>query len=130
NVTPAMQVKSAARMIDGRIVIAGASGNSTGVVRLINAPVQVGLYPWVESAAESASKPKDGAIIIARDGVYNFPTRVWFTLGGNATPLADYAGDFAIVQSSPAQGYVDIPARQSFVLVPIVAANNNVLEPT
>jgi uncharacterized delta-60 repeat protein len=126
----AIGANAAARMTDGRVVIAGVSGSSTALVRLVNAPTQVGIYPWVEGAGESADKPKSGAIIVGRDGVYNFPTRVWFTIGGNATPLADYGGDFALVQTSPAQGYVDIPAHQSFVLVPITVRDDDALEPT
>jgi uncharacterized delta-60 repeat protein len=124
-------VTSAARMTDGRLVIAGRSaGEQSGVARLINAPVQVGVYPWVESATESATNAKTGYIIVAREAVYNFPTRVWFTLGGNATPLADYGGDFAFIPGSPSLGYVDIPAHQSFTLVPITTVNNDALEPT
>jgi hypothetical protein len=55
---------------------------------------------------------------------------VWFTLGGTATPLEDYGGDFALVMSSPRRGYVDIPAHRSFVVVPITVRDNNELEPT
>ena len=123
-----IQVKAAARGADGRIVIAGGSGASAGLVRLINAPVQVGLWPWVEGATEGGTK--NGALFIGRDGVYKFPTRVWFTIGGNATPLSDYGGDFALVNTIPYQGYVDIPAHRSFVVLPITIRNDSVLEPT
>jgi hypothetical protein len=124
----AVQVKAAARMADGRLVIAGGSGASAGRVRLINAPVQVGLYPWVEGATEGGTK--NGALFIGRDGGYKFSTRVWFTIGGNATPLADYGGDFALINTIPYQGYVDIPANRSFVVLPITIRNDTTLEPT
>ena len=112
-------------MTDGRVVIAGALGTRPHSCGWSTPPTQVGIYPWVEGAGESTGKPKSGAIIVG-DGVYNFPMRVWFTIGGNATPLSDYGGDFAIVQTSPTQGYVDIPARESFVLVPITVTDDDV----
>jgi uncharacterized delta-60 repeat protein len=142
-------VRSAQRMVDGRVVIAGPSGGQTGVMRLLHPPAQVNLFNWRQNAAESAGAAKNGSVIVTRDAVYDFPTRVLVNVGGSAAAFSDYTSGFVMPRkaniggailhrfgpapigspSQPGQAYIDIPAHQSFVEVPINVINDTTVEP-
>jgi uncharacterized delta-60 repeat protein len=96
-----------ARAPEGKAVITGTHGKT---IRIMETIPQVNLAGWDRRAAEAGAD--GGSFILTRDGVYNFPTRVYITRAGTATPGSDYAGTIA------GQGsYIDIPAGESFVLV-------------
>jgi uncharacterized delta-60 repeat protein len=128
---------------DGKVVI---SGGRT-IVRFVQSTPRVD----VNSAALAFELPGgDGIFQITRDAAYNYPTRVFYQVGGTATPGADYTGPLTS-QSPNTQGQVirfgtgsvivngtfelafrsiEIPAGQTSVLLPVNVVNDSRLEPS
>jgi hypothetical protein len=104
-----------ARAPEGKAVITGRSGKT---IRIMETIPQVNLAAWDRRAAEAGADP--GSFVVTRDGVYDFATRVYVTRGGTATAGLDYSGVDG--------GYIDIPAGESFVLVPITPIDDAIAE--
>jgi uncharacterized delta-60 repeat protein len=113
---------------DGRFVAAGTpepgfnpAQNDFVVARYFDVAPTVSIFAVDSTAVENAND--SASFIVARDQYLPFATRVYFTVGGTATPpggsklTADYAG----ISREPGTGrwYVDIPAGQNFVVVTI-----------
>ena len=127
---------------DGKILAFGRSGS---MARYISAVPKVGVFSLDNSAREGASDHQAN-FIVTRDAVYSFNTRVFFDLSGNATFDADYGTSLTLVESSKTtstlssavsgpttfgrRAFIDIPAGQSFVVVPINVINDTASEGT
>jgi uncharacterized delta-60 repeat protein len=111
---------------DGKLLAFGRSGS---VARYIFATPKVNIFSIDNTGSEQG--PDDASFIVTRDAVYDFTTRVFFDLSGTATFGADYSSTLKLVSSTIGGGgvtrglisrrraFVDIPAGQSFVEVPI-----------
>jgi uncharacterized delta-60 repeat protein len=130
---------------DGRIVLAGGTGFTTA--RFYQAVPEVNIINGDRDATEQPGN--NGSLVIMRDSDYDFPTRVYLDFSGNATFNQDYTSTLTRVQPivsggrvalrlNPGnivgglfqnQAYIDIPAGQMFVTVPIDAVNDSILEP-
>jgi uncharacterized delta-60 repeat protein len=113
---------------DGRFVAAGTpepgflpAHNDFVVARYFDVAPTVSVFAVDTTATENANDP--ASFIVTRDQYLPFATRVYFTVGGTATPpggsklTADYTG----ISREPGTGrwYVDIPAGQNFAVVTI-----------
>ena len=134
---------SASLTQDGKVVVAA----SRTVLRFVQSVPKVNVI----SAAQAFEQPGgDGIFQITRDAAYNYPTRVFYQVGGTASPGADYTGLLA-PQSSRSQGGVVqlpggrlvnvggpvltqtirsivIPAGQTSVLIPVNVVNDSAPE--
>jgi uncharacterized delta-60 repeat protein len=128
---------------DGNMVFAYTGfGISSGVARFTQA-VPLVLAQFDDFVATEGSDPA-ASIVFGRDGRYDFPTRVYFNIRGTATYGKDYKSTFSVTGGTvgtsaalvgtgfdpPLQGFVDIPAFQLSVTVPITIVDDNLTEPT
>lgn len=127
---------------DGKIVATGASGSKVMASRYLPTAPKVGLTSSHTTTDEGRT---DASFTFYRDQVLGFPTRVYYSIAGTATLGADYSGP--TLTQPPAQSagfvvggvvpgtvfnsiaYVDIPAGQSQVIVPIRAVFDGKAEP-
>jgi hypothetical protein len=106
----------------------------------------VNVFSLDPSGAEGGNNP--ASLIFTRDLRLSFPTRVFYSLGGTATLDADYKGPKVLqpaatggalvggltltpvggIPGAPV-GFVDIPANQTTVTVPIHVLDDRSLEP-
>jgi uncharacterized delta-60 repeat protein len=133
-----------ATLINDRILAIGSKGDTA---RYISAEPKVGISTIDSSAREGGAN--DASFIVTRDKIFSFPTRVYFNLSGTATFGQDYSSSVPKLEGrgistgiasntiggisiNPVgqQAYVDIPADQSFVVVPITVLNDSLTEPT
>ena len=147
---------SAALPPNGNMVFSfqGNSISSSGVARFHQMIPRVSLVPISASASEG--RP-DASFRVGRSGRYDFPTRVFINLRGDATHGKDYTtslvtpgqsrsnttsrggvgGSFTVgglsgvtgVFTTADQGYVDIPAFQDNVTVTVKIIDDNVFDP-
>jgi uncharacterized delta-60 repeat protein len=122
---------------DGKVVVAanGPVSGSLSSVRRFSAtpPPVVTLSAGGNGAA--AEGGAGGSVVFSRDAAYNFNTRVHYQLSGSATPISDYTGrlaptlptKFGPVLNSLLE-YIDIPAGQSSVTIPLTVVDDGVLE--
>jgi hypothetical protein len=134
---------------DGRILALGA--NRSGELDLAR---YVGILPAVSVFSLDPNASEQGGnnagLIFTRDQRLDFATRIFFDLGGTATFNADYSGprilqSFVVTQFGtfgaanvvPANvigngntGFVDIPAGQTFAVVPITVIDDKAFEGT
>ena len=120
---------------DGKLLAFGRSGS---VARYIFATPKVNLFSIDNTGSEQG--PDDASFILTRDAVYDFTTRVFLDLSGTATFGADYSSTLKLVNPTNGGGalargvtpgkrvFVDIPAGQSFVEVPITVNNDKTKE--
>jgi uncharacterized delta-60 repeat protein len=127
---------------DGRVVMAG--GYNFVAARLSQGLPTVNIINGDRDAAE---KPDDdGSLVISLDSTYDFPTRVYLEVSGDASFDLDYTAPITrvrpvvnggrVLRAAPIGGplgdrlyYVDIPAGQLSLTVPIDARNDYGLEP-
>ena len=138
---------------DGRVVLAGGTGFITA--RFSQGMPKIDIINGDREAGETSGDT--GTLQIMRDASYDFPTRVYLNLTGNATPGADYTTTLARELPVLTQGlrlggklggkiggiggigggggvlgtgryYVDIPAGQSQVLVSVNPIDDRLFE--
>jgi uncharacterized delta-60 repeat protein len=149
-VAPGESILSTSLTNDGRILAIGSKGDTA---RYISAEPKVGISTIDSSGREGGAN--DASFIVTRDKIYSFPTRVYFNLTGTATFGQDYSssvlklasrgngvttsrgtlgtiGTISGIGINPVTqtAYVDIPADQSFVVVPITILSDALTEPT
>lgn len=110
---------------DGRVVIAGGNGFAT--VRLSQGMPTVDIINGDRDANETFGD--NGSLVITRDDTYEFPTRVYLKLSGNLTYGDDYASALTLVPGRTDLAYIDIPAGQRQVYVPIDPVDDTRVEP-
>jgi uncharacterized delta-60 repeat protein len=110
---------------DGRFVFAGGYNFTT--VRLLQGMPTVDIINGDREGTETYGD--NGSLIITRDDTYEFPTRVYLKLSGDLTCGVDYATSLTLVPGNNNLAYVDIPAGQRQVYVPINSIDDNLLEP-
>jgi uncharacterized delta-60 repeat protein len=126
---------------DGKIL---AYGRNTAGQVLIGR--YMGVAPRFELIVDDATTNENGldraTLRVARDAVYEYRTRVYLSVGGTAALGKDYSSTLTIVEQTnggalarglgdtapPKLAYIDIPAGQSSVSVPINAINDRVVE--
>src|SRR5205814_6501506 len=122
-----------------------AYGRRGDTARYISAEPKVGIFSLDNTAREGG---KDNAsFILTRDKIYSFPTRVYFNLSGSATFNQDYTSTFTLdgranggsaiafaaantigINPFGQTAFVDIPADQSFVVVPVTVLSDTLVE--
>jgi len=126
---------------DGKVVVAvtGEPGGSPGtVIRFTEA------VPSVLVAADgntggngtaSEGVGGGGSVVFRREAAYNFNTRIYFRTSGTAAAAVDYTGRLAPAIPtrngpvvSPLLQFVDIPAGQTSVSVPLNVVDDAILE--
>jgi uncharacterized delta-60 repeat protein len=109
----------------GRRFIA-AGGSQFHTARYLQAGArQVSLFAVDDKAAEGFLG-NTATFWVLRSERLPYPTRVFFTVGGNATRDVDYTG---MVQTAGCP-WVDIPANQTYAAVTITPVNDGILERT
>jgi uncharacterized delta-60 repeat protein len=124
---------------DGKLLAFGRSG---GVARYFAAVPEVNVFSLDPDGAEGGNH---ASFIVTRSQRLSFPTRVFFGVGGTATSGADYTGlpvqkpviingrvalPAAPVGAPGLSGFVDIPANETFALLPITVTNDALREAT
>ena len=130
---------------DGKLLAYGRTGSAA---RYITAVPKVNVFSLDPSGAEGGNNP--ASLIFTRDLRLSFPTRVFYSLGGTATLGADYTGPTELkpanttgatgsggitlqpvggIAGAPV-GFVDIPANETTVTVPINVINDARVEQT
>jgi hypothetical protein len=106
---------------NGDIVIAVNTDKNAGttLLRIHQQTPTISIATLDGSATESSNNADPGSIIVTRDARYDFPTRVYITSSGTAIANSDY------VSTTTVNGYVDIAAGESYVVVPIDMLNQN-----
>jgi hypothetical protein len=130
---------------DGKILALGASrSGEVDIARYLGVLPQVSVFSLDPNASEKGGN--NASLIFTRDQRLDFATRVFFDLGGTATIDADYTGP-RILQSfvvtpllrafgaagkvvAGNTGFVDIPAGQTFAVVPITVIDDKAFEGT
>jgi hypothetical protein len=130
---------------DGKLLAYGRTGSAA---RYITAVPTVNVFSLDPSGAEGGNNP--ASLIFTRDLRLSFPTRVFYSLGGTATLGTDYDGPTALKPSATtgatglagitlqpvggiagaAVGFVDIPANETTVIVPINVVDDTRVEQT
>jgi uncharacterized delta-60 repeat protein len=120
---------------EGKVVV---SGGRTAL-RFVAATPTVTLEP-----RDGIEGNSSGYMLFYREHSYNFSTRVYFTVGGTATPGADFTGPLNIRPiaktlaartgaligvGGPRVGYIDIPAGTWYATASVNAVDDNQLEP-
>ena len=133
---------------DGKIVVAASNKSASTLARIsdVMAPPTVQVWNWVTSAAEvsSSSTQKPGYFMVTRNARYTFATRVFLNFTGTASLNKDYYTTLAqsklggLMSRSFGGGgeklptnnqfYVDIPANQTYVLVPVYIIDDSLIE--
>jgi uncharacterized delta-60 repeat protein len=119
--------------------------DTTRLARLIQVmdPPIVQLLSSDDRAAELAGAKNDGVVKVNLGISYDFPMRVYFNLGGNATYGKDYTSTFSLSGkpiNAPvtrgllgglfsSQAYVDIPAGATGAVLPIKIIDDSSMEP-
>jgi uncharacterized delta-60 repeat protein len=136
---------------DGNMVVSyqGDVFKPSGVMRFRQ---MVPIVSLVDNGFTAFEGTQNGSFKVMRSGRYDFPTRVFINLRGDAVYNKDYttsnmgfaggifgnnvvaiARGFNVnvggVKGTPDQGYVDIPAFQDNVIVPVNVIDDKVLEP-
>jgi uncharacterized delta-60 repeat protein len=98
---------------DGTFLVSGKK-NNVGVFmsRHFRATPTVNVAPWDRQGSEQGRDP--ASFVFTRDGVHDFPTRIYVTRGGTAVAGNDY--NSAILNHF---GYVEIPAGESFRIISV-----------
>ncbi|QOV89073.1 NHL repeat-containing protein [Humisphaera borealis] len=127
---------------DGKILAVGRTGT---MARFISAVPKVGIYSLDNSAREGAVD-NQANFVVTRDAVYSFNTKVFFDIAASATVGSDYTTSLTFINSTtttrtpgdllPTTGVptfqrrvcIEIPAGQSFVVVPIDVIDDTVNE--
>jgi uncharacterized delta-60 repeat protein len=129
---------------DGRVVLAGGTGFITA--RFSQGLPKIDIINGDREAGETPGD--DGSLLIMRDASYDFATRVYLNISGNATIGADYTTTLARELPVLTQGlrlggkiggigggvlgtgryFVDIPAGQSQVLVTVNPIDDRLFE--
>jgi uncharacterized delta-60 repeat protein len=109
---------------DGRFVYAG--GTHFVTARFLQGLPKVDIINGDREGSETSGD--NGSLVITRDTTYDFPTRVFLTVSGNLTYMTDFTTSLTAVPGTN-MVYVDIPAGQQQVYVPIDAIDDNLLEP-
>ena len=121
---------------DGKLTAYGRSGSSA---RYVTAVPRVNVFSLDPSGAEGGNNP--ASLIFTRDLRLSFPTRVFYSLGGTATLGADYTGPTELKPSNTTGsgagalqpiggpiggrvGFIDIPANETTVTVPIKVSDD------
>jgi uncharacterized delta-60 repeat protein len=115
---------------DGKLLAYGKSGS---VARYFTAVPTVNVFSLDPNGGEGGN---NAGLIFTRDLRASFPTRVYYSLGGTATFGTDYTGPLPapspstpglpVLQQLP---FVDIPAGETTVIVPINVTDDPALEP-
>jgi uncharacterized delta-60 repeat protein len=106
---------------DGRVVFAG--GYNFLTARLSQGLPVVNI---INGDREAAETPGDnGSLVIQRDTAYDFPTRVYLNLGGNAQFTTDYQTPISFVGG---RYFIDIPAGQMQIEIPVYGLEDDVFE--
>jgi uncharacterized delta-60 repeat protein len=106
---------------DGRVVIAGG-------YQFVTARLSQGLpvVNIINGDREASETPGDnGSLVIQRDTAYDFPTRVYLNLGGNAQFTTDYQTPISFVGG---RHFIDIPAGQMQIEIPVYGLDDDVFE--
>jgi hypothetical protein len=124
---------------DGRLTTYGRTG---GAARYFTAMPKVNVFSLDPIGSEGANNP--ASLTFTRDLRLSFPTRIFFDLGGTATLNTDYTGPStttiftgrtptaggSLTPLAPVRvGFVDIPANETTVTVPINVIDDKALEP-
>ena len=106
---------------DGRVVIAGGYNFTTA--RLSQGLPVVNI---INGDREASETPGDnGSLVIQRDTAYDFPTRVYLNLDGNAQFTTDYQTPISFVGG---RYFIDIPAGQMQIEIPVYGLEDSVFE--
>jgi hypothetical protein len=116
---------------DGKILAFGVSGSTA---RYVSAVPKVNVFSLDPDGSEAGDNT---SLIFTRDQRLSFPTRVFFGVAGTATHTSDFTGlniqsrvrDGGI-QIGGTIGFVDIPAGETVVTVPITVVNDSLREAT
>lgn len=133
--------------------LVAAGGTNFNTLRYFDISPKVSVTPIDSEAGEPITKkvgrviivtPNPASLLVSRDMVLPFATRVYFTIGGTATPptlitvrtqtndytLAGMSGMLSTVSSKTIGGYVDIPANEAFATITLTPFDDTAIEPT